>query len=143
MSSFYQLLLNRTLNLNKMQKVYFVNIDNDIPTINMEVFDDLLSILEDDFYDLLKNFINDTPAQLTLLDSAIDQADFKHIFSIGHAQTGATGNIGLSKFFHLCKELCLQAKEENIKECSELSVALHQNYEECKALLTEKINNPS
>jgi len=115
--------------------------NDDIPTINMEVFNGLLSILEDNFFELLEDFINDTPAQLALLNSAIEQTDFKKIFLISHAQTGAAGNIGLSKFFHLCKELCRQAKEENINECSQLSNALHKNYEECKLLLTEKINN--
>ena len=113
---------------------------NNMPTIDMDVFNDLLSILEDDFYELLEEFIRDTPAQLTLLNSAIEQADFKEIFAIGHAQTGAAGNIGLSKFFHLCKDLCQQAKDKNINECSQLSNKLQKNYDECKILLTEKIN---
>lgn len=94
-----------------------MNINNDTPTINKEAFDELLSILEDDFYDLLKDFINDTPAQLSLLDSAIKQNDFKKIFAISHAQSGATGNIGLEKFHIICHNLCIQAKEKNIQEC--------------------------
>lgn len=114
---------------------------NNMPTIDMDVFNDLLSILEGDFYELLEEFISNTPAQLTLLNTAVEQADFKKIFAIGHAQTGAAGNIGLSKFFHLCKDLCQQAKEKNLNECSLLSNELHKNYDECKILLNNKINN--
>lgn len=118
-----------------------MNINNDTPTINKEAFDELLSILEDDFYDLLKDFINDTPAQLSLLDSAIKQNDFKKIFAISHAQSGATGNIGLEKFHIICHNLCIQAKEKNIQECITLASALFESYEECKKLLNEKINH--
>lgn len=118
-----------------------MKINNSTPTINIETFDELLSILEDDFYDLLKDFINDTPAQLSQLDSAIKLTDFKKIFAISHAQCGATGNIGLEKFHVICRNLCTQAKEENIQECIILTNALFDNFEECKKQLTEKINN--
>lgn len=118
-----------------------MTIYSNTPTINMEAFDELLSILEDDFYDLLEDFINDTPTQLSQLDSAIKQTDFKKIFAISHAQSGVTGNIGLEKFHVICHNLCIQAKEKNIQECIILTNALFDNFEECKKQLTEKINN--
>lgn len=116
---------------------------NDIdesPTINIEIIDDLVSILGDEFFDILLDFINSTPAQLSLLDSAIQQTDFNQIFSLAHAQSGATGNIGLTRFHDLSKLLCQHAKAENIDQCSMLVIALHKNYAECKELLIQKIN---
>lgn len=118
-----------------------MNTSNHIPTIDIEVFNDLLSILEDGFYELLEDFINDTPTQLECLDSAIKLNDFKQIFNIGHSQGGATGNIGLAKYADLNHRLCVQAKEGDIQECRALTNALNANYEECKRLLTEKLNN--
>ena len=114
---------------------------NKTPTIDMDVFNDMASILNEDFYSLLEDFINYTPAQLTQLNSAVEQADFKKIFAFGHAQIGAAGNLGLSKFFHLCEEICRQAKEENIQECSQLSKEINQNFDECEIILRDKINN--
>lgn len=118
-----------------------MKIDEDIPTINAETFDDLSSILEDDFYDLLNDFLKDTPPQLAQLNTALEQSDSKEIFKIGHSQSGASGNLGLDMFHTLCTQICAEALNENIENCRQLCKLLDDNFSECKTLLTEKINN--
>ena len=115
--------------------------NNDIPTINLEIFDDLASFLEEDFYELLEDFIKDVPPQLKLLEAAIDQSDYLKIFDISHSQSGSSGNLGLARFNNICKDISLHAKNENIGECRELYKLLNKNFSECKILLTEKLQN--
>lgn len=112
----------------------------DVVLINIETFEDLASVLEDDFYELLEDFISDTPTQLELLHTAIEDSNFTKIFEISHAQSGASGNLGLERFHTLCELASAEAKNENIESCRELSQLLQENYNESKKLLTEKLN---
>lgn len=107
----------------------------------METFDDLSSILEDDFYGLLEDFINETPSQLALLNAAVEQSDFKSIFAVSHSQSGASGNLGLDKFHKLCEHIGTEAKNRNIENCQQLSRLIDDCFAESKLLLTEKIKN--
>lgn len=122
-------------------KACFVSTNNDIPTINLEAFNDLAEILEEDFYELLEDFIVQVPSQLKQLEAAIGQSDYKKIFEISHSQSGSSGNLGLSRLHTTCEEICLQAKNENIDECGKLYNLLSENFETCKILLAEKIKN--
>lgn len=116
-------------------------LSDDIPTINMEVYNDLLEILGEDLHELADDFLLDTPPQLTLLSSSVNESNFDEIFKIAHFLIGSSGNLGLENFCDICDKLCLQAKEKNIESCIMLEKSLVKNFSEAKALLTEKLNN--
>ena len=116
---------------------------NNFPTMDKDIFKDLTEILGDEIYDLLNEFLQDTPPQFALLSEAINASAFKDIFTLAHSQTSASGNLGLTKFQYLSQSICIKAKDENIQACTELYNALLENFKECEILLTQIIDQHS
>lgn len=113
----------------------------EIPPINLEIFNELSEILEDELDELINDFFNATPTQLEFLLKAIEDRDFKKIFAISHSQAGVSGNLGLDKLSKTYENMVTQAKEENIESCQQLSKLLLDYFDECKILLTDKLKN--
>lgn len=118
-----------------------MSFDDSIPTLNIETFEDLSSILGGEFYELLNDFMEQTPTQLIQLSNAIANADFSKIYAIAHSQSGSSGNLGLDKFHTLCDEISCAAKQEEITHCQSLVELLCDNFEDCKKILAEKLND--
>ena len=107
----------------------------DIPTINLEVYNDLLEILGEDFHELIETFLLNTPPHLTALSTSVNESNFKEIFHTAHFLIGSSGNLGLEKFSNTCNNLC------NIDSCIELEKSLHEVFTESKTLIIKKLNN--
>lgn len=112
----------------------------DYEILDLEIFDDLQSVLEDDFHELLRKFIRDTPPILNDLSHAISTENFEHIFSIAHAQRGSTGNLGISHLSSLLNQIQQMAKSENIEQCKQLGKEIETAFEEAKEVLLKKMN---
>ena len=108
--------------------------------LDLEVFDDLQSVLEDGFHELLREFILDTPPVLNDLSHAISSENFEDIFSIAHSQEGSTGNLGISHLSSLLKQIQQMAKSENIEQCKQFGKAIEIAFEETKEVLLKKMN---
>lgn len=98
-----------------------------------------MSVLEDGFYDLLNEFIRNTPPVLANLNQAISDSDFKVIFSISHGLQGSTGNLGISRLSNLLLELQKMAKSENIEQSVKLGDAVETAFDQAKEALLEKM----
>jgi len=117
---------------NKIQEEYDI--------LDLETFDDLLSILEDGFYDLLNDFIDTTPSVLIKLKQAISASDFESIFNISHGLHGSAGNLGISQLSALLQQMQQFAKSEEINNCIQLKIEIDVAFEQAKETLLEKMN---
>ena len=108
--------------------------------LDLVIFDDLQSVMEDGFHELLREFIRDTPPVLNDLFHAISSEDFEHIFSIAHSQEGSTGNLGISRLSSLLKQIQQMAKSENIEQCKQFGKEIEIAFEEAKEVLLKKMN---
>lgn len=109
------------------------------PIIDLEMFNDLHSIMEDGFHDLLSQFIEETPLVLMNLNLAISSSDFERIFTLSHSIVGSTGNLGISQLSFLLQQISQAAKSENIELCTELGKKIDVTYNETKEILLETL----
>ena len=107
--------------------------------LDLVIFDDLQSVMEDSFHDLLREFIRDTPPVLNDLLHAISSEDFERIFSIAHSQEGSTGNLGISHLSSLLKQIQQTAKSENTEQCKQFGNEIEIAFEEAKEVLLKKM----
>ena len=108
--------------------------------LDLVIFDDLQSVMEDGFHELLREFIRDTPPVLNDLFHAISSEDYEHIFSIAHSQVGSAGNLGISHLSSLLKQIQQMAKSENSGQCKQLGKEIEIAFEEAKEVLLKKMN---
>ena len=108
--------------------------------LDLVIFEDLQSVLEDGFHDLLREFILGTPPVLNDLFHAISSENFEHIFSIAHSQEGSTGNLGISHLSGLLQQIQKMAKSENIEQCEKFGKEIEIAFEEAKEVLLKKMN---
>ena len=107
--------------------------------LDLEIFEDLHSILEDGFHELLTEFIRDTPPILNNLTQAVSNADFEEIFLISHALYGTAGNLGVIHLSTLLKQIQQMAKSENIEDCIQTEKKMEAAFEEAKEELLIKM----
>lgn len=108
--------------------------------LNLDTFDDLHSILEDEFHDILSQFIHDTPLALNKLYRAISESDFKTIFAISHSLHGSTGNLGISHLSDLLMQLEHTSKSENIDQCIQFGKDIEIAFEKSKEVILNKMD---
>lgn len=108
--------------------------------LDLIIFEDLQSVLEDEFYELLNEFISGTPLILNNLNQAISALDFEHIFSISHSLEGSTGNLGINHLSKLLKQIQQTAKSGNIEHCVQLGKEIEAAFDIVKEVLLNKMN---
>ena len=107
--------------------------------LDLIIFEDLQSVLEDDFHDLLNEFISSTPPVLNNLNQAISASDFEHIVSISHSLEGSTGNLGINHLSKLLKQIQQTAKSGNIEHCVQLGKDIDVAFDTVKEVLLNKM----
>lgn len=77
----------------------------EVEIINIEKFNELKKLLEDDFVDLVKGFIQDSQNRLQEIQKAFDNNDNAYGFDLAHSLKGASMNLGATHLAELCYEL--------------------------------------
>lgn len=77
----------------------------EVEIINIEKFNELKKLLEDDFVDLVKGFIQDSQNRLQEIQKAFDNNDNAYGFDLAHSLKGASMNLGATYLAELCYEL--------------------------------------
>ena len=75
------------------------------PVLDQDVFHDLHSMLGDDVYELIADFLNDIPTDLEKLRGAATASDPKALQAIAHYLKSCSGNLGIVHFADLCQQL--------------------------------------
>lgn len=73
--------------------------------INQDQFDELKDLLEDDFVDLITNYITDSEKRIAEMQSAFDNNDNRLGFESAHSLKGASSNLGATHLTDMCYQL--------------------------------------
>lgn len=92
------------------------NPTNDIQRLDDNKFNELNDILGDDFTEIVNEFSNIVPESLINIDSALKSGDTEKVFMEAHTLKSSSGNLGLSRFSHLCAILEEQARNNIMSE---------------------------
>lgn len=76
-----------------------------LPLLDAEIILELREVMEDEFADLLQNFLNDLPLQLDRLQRATDRRDAEQLYQIGHKFKSSCGSIGALRLAELVRHL--------------------------------------
>lgn len=106
-------------------------------SINLTVLNELKEIMGDDFSELVNVFIADGKNQLDILNTAIALSNAQDIRRIAHTIKGSSANLGINKLSQMCKELEVNAADNNLSRANELFNAISNEYNEVKVLLEE------
>lgn len=83
------------------------------PVIDHFQFDEMRNLLDEDFKDLMRDYIHDSKERILSLREALTQGDNATGFDIAHTLKGASANIGatgLVEHCHLLQEACRAKK---------------------------------
>jgi HPt (histidine-containing phosphotransfer) domain-containing protein len=78
---------------------------NQLPLLDDEIIVELREVMEDEFADLLLNFLNDLPVQLDRLQTAIDRGNLDELYQTAHKFKSSCGSIGAPRLAELMLRL--------------------------------------
>lgn len=73
--------------------------------IDAAVIAELRDIMQEDFVDLLQDFIDDVPIQIDLLHSAIAAGNADHLYRVAHKFKSSCGSLGAPRLAELSRQL--------------------------------------
>ncbi len=107
--------------------------------IDLTTLNELKEIMGDDFSELVTVFISDSQIQLDDLKAAIEASDAPTIRRVAHTVKGSSANLGIETLSSICKELELNAAENNIENADELFNSIVKEYNDVKTELEKLI----
>jgi len=78
---------------------------NRLPLLDDEIIAELREVMEDEFTDLLRNFLNDLSAQLARLQDAVERGDLDQLYHVAHKFKSSCGSIGALRLAELIQRL--------------------------------------
>ena len=103
--------------------------------LNKELIEELKAIMEDDFGELLAEFLRESERQYLQAETAWDAGDYDILRRAAHSLKGSCANIGAQVLQETCATLEQSAKERELGEVPELlQHARSQLTEVCDAL---------
>ena len=91
-----------------------INHSDDV--INLAQFEELQALLEEDFIDLIKNYIIDSKIRLQELQMALDNYDNRAGFEAAHSLKGASANFGATNLTELCYQIQEICRENTLQD---------------------------
>ncbi len=76
-----------------------------LPLLDEEIIVELREVMEEEFADLLQNFLNDLPLQLDLLQAVIAKGDADQLYQIAHKLKSSCGSMGALRLAELVRRL--------------------------------------
>lgn len=107
--------------------------------INQDQFDELKDLLEDDFVDLITNYIADSEKRIAEMQTAFDNNDNRLGFESAHGLKGASSNLGATALTEMCyqlQEICRGGQIHKHQQLiDEIKAECHAVNDEIKAQL--------
>lgn len=91
-----------------------------LPLIDDEVITELRDVMEEDFADLIHNFLSDVPVQFGLLRAAVDQEDADQLYHAAHKFKSSCGSIGAPRLAELIRRLEQAGRQKALDSSAEL-----------------------
>ncbi|HBF07470.1 MAG TPA: Hpt domain-containing protein [Gammaproteobacteria bacterium] len=105
--------------------------------IDVDMVEDLRSMLGDDFELFLTTFRNDMDVRCQAIAEAVSQADSDAVRRAAHSLKGSSSNLGAVELSSACATLETQAHEGNLANAEALVVEIEKN----RQLVLEALNN--
>ena len=94
--------------------------NNNDEIVNIEQFEDMRDLLEEDFADLVEVYFTDAQQRIVKLRQAQQGADNANGFELAHALKGASANLGTTQLMNLSSQLQELCREQRINESAQL-----------------------
>lgn len=107
--------------------------------VDLEAFDVLKEVMEDEFKDLVQLYITDSEKRFSDLDQALDNHDVEQIKQLAHSFKGASANLAATDLAELCFNLERMGTENKLAGSQELLQLIHLEYDRVKAYLLTHI----
>lgn len=90
-----------------------------LPLLDEEIIVELREVMEDEFADLLLNFLRDLPLQLDHLQTAIAQGDVDELYRVAHKLKASCGSMGASRLAELMRRLEQAGRQKKLDDTTE------------------------
>lgn len=98
-----------------------MNADNhSTHVINIAQFEELQALLEEDFIDLIKNYISDSDIRIQEMQTALENNDNRAGFEAAHSLKGASANFGATTLTELCYQLQEICRDNSLQDHQQL-----------------------
>ena len=94
--------------------------NNNDEIVNIEQFEDMRDLLEEDLADLVQVYFTDAQQRIIKLRQAQQEADNANGFELSHALKGASANLGTTQLMNLSSQLQELCREQRISDSAQL-----------------------
>ena len=94
--------------------------NNNDEIVNIEQFEDMRDLLEEDFADLVEVYFTDAQQRIIKLRQAQQEADNANGYELAHALKGASANLGTTQLMNLSSQLQELCREQRISDSAQL-----------------------
>lgn len=94
--------------------------NNNDEIVNIEQFDDMRDLLEEDFADLVEVYFTNAQQRIVKLRQAQQEADNANGYELAHALKGASANLGTTQLMNLSSQLQELCREQRIGDSAQL-----------------------
>lgn len=112
---------------------------NAVDVINIAQFEELQALLDEDFIDLIKNYISDSEVRIQEMQTALDNDDNRAGFEAAHSLKGASANFGATTLTELCYQLQEACRENTIQDHQQLVSDIASQSKQVNAKILELI----
>ncbi len=103
--------------------------------MNIRELGENIGLEEDEFWEMIELFIETSAADLSKLQSAIDEGNVQDVIEAAHSIKGASVNIGFMEIFELAKGVEMNARNNSLVGAVEVAISMRENLD---LLLKEK-----
>lgn len=112
---------------------------NELETINDSQFNELKELLEDDFVELIQNFVVDSRERLKTLQEAYTNNDNLTAYDAVHALKGACANLGATALADVCFKLQIECRERRVNSSQALIKNVEMELENVAAEINKRL----
>jgi HPt (histidine-containing phosphotransfer) domain-containing protein len=105
--------------------------------LDTSVIGDLVDVMGDEFPDLVRVYLEDTPKNVALLEQAARQRSMEGIIAPSHSLKSTSANLGALRLSELAKRLEHGARTGELTEPLALVGELKREYQQVASALTE------
>ena len=100
-----------------------------LPAIDIDTYNDLATILGDDFLDLIQDFRQQTSSGIDKMCAALQANDLEQVCGIAHQLCSTTGNLGIMALSSLFRLIEKNIIDETAMDVTETTRALHDEFQ--------------
>lgn len=96
------------------------DVSSELASVDFEVISQLRDVMDDEFVDLVRTYLDGVPKDLERLREALATQCSESIVSRSHALKGSSANLGILRFSQLCRELEILGRKDQMDETAQM-----------------------